>query len=280
MNDSDDLKDILGRGADSLPPLEPAKVIAGAHRRRRVRGLVTAGVACGAVVAVVAGGVVVAANGPSGREQPGPPVVGSPVTPSPPTRPPTVPPTSTRTPKGPAVSVAACLRPLTESGRPGPTAKSRTRLRLDEATGTTMIVADRTTWLGCDRSHDDEDRYSLIEPGRMTPPSTAKVDPFRVSNRSISIGSSRYERFWAAGMLPAGVRTIRYTFWDGASRDAKVADGFWVMQYQRSQPAAAGQDITKLARIKVELIAAGERVVRTFRLSWLTDTCAQINHGC
>jgi len=76
MNDND-LRDLLQVDPDELTPLDPSQVIAGAHRRRRTRGLLSAGIAAAAVAAVVAGSIQVAADR-DGREPFAPPVAGTP----------------------------------------------------------------------------------------------------------------------------------------------------------------------------------------------------------
>jgi hypothetical protein len=70
----DELREAL-RPSGDIDPLDPAKVIAGAHRRRR-RGIATVGASAGAVLAVVAVGVVV------GIQSSGSPVIEQPVAPS------------------------------------------------------------------------------------------------------------------------------------------------------------------------------------------------------
>jgi hypothetical protein len=76
MND-EDLRDLLQADADELSPLDPSRVIAGAHRRRRTRGMVAAGIASAAVAVVVAGGVYGTAN-QGGSEPFSPPIAGAP----------------------------------------------------------------------------------------------------------------------------------------------------------------------------------------------------------
>jgi hypothetical protein len=76
MNDND-LRDLLQADADELSPLDPSRVIAGAHRRRRTKGVVAAGIASAAVAVVVAGGIYGTAN--QGDSEPfSPPVAGMP----------------------------------------------------------------------------------------------------------------------------------------------------------------------------------------------------------
>jgi hypothetical protein len=76
MNDND-IRELLQADPDELTPLDPATVIAGAHRRRRTRGVITAGIASAAVAAVVAGSIYTAAD-QDGREPFAPPIAGTP----------------------------------------------------------------------------------------------------------------------------------------------------------------------------------------------------------
>jgi hypothetical protein len=76
MNDND-LRDLLQADPDDLSPLDASQVIAGAHRRRRTRGVVAAGLASAAVAAVVAGSLLTATD-QGGREPSALPVAGTP----------------------------------------------------------------------------------------------------------------------------------------------------------------------------------------------------------
>jgi hypothetical protein len=81
MNDND-LRELLQADPDELTPLDASRVIAGAHRRRRTRGVLAAGIASAAVAAVVAGSIYTAAD-QDGREPFAPPVAGTPSAPRP-----------------------------------------------------------------------------------------------------------------------------------------------------------------------------------------------------
>jgi hypothetical protein len=77
MND-DDIKSVLRLEEPAARTLDPATVIAGAHRRRRIRGVAVGAVASAAVAAVVTMGIIAGSNG-AGQEPFGPPpVAGSP----------------------------------------------------------------------------------------------------------------------------------------------------------------------------------------------------------
>lgn len=76
MNDND-LRDLLHADPDGLSPLDPSRVIAGARRRRRTRGVLAAGIASAAVAVVVAGGIYGTAS-QGGPEPFSPPVAGGP----------------------------------------------------------------------------------------------------------------------------------------------------------------------------------------------------------
>ncbi|ONI66806.1 hypothetical protein BWI15_26785 [Kribbella sp. ALI-6-A] len=76
MNDNE-LRDLLRAGPDKPSPLDPSRVIAGAHRRRRTRVVLAAGFTSLAVGAVVAGGISIFSAG-GGAEPFGPPVAGQP----------------------------------------------------------------------------------------------------------------------------------------------------------------------------------------------------------
>ena len=78
MND-DDIRAVLRTEPPRTQPLDPAKVIAGAHHRRRVRGATAGLVASATVVAVVAVGVVSSAGG-SSQPPVAPPVSTTPTT--------------------------------------------------------------------------------------------------------------------------------------------------------------------------------------------------------
>jgi hypothetical protein len=78
MND-DDIRAVLRTQPSHTQPLDPAKVIAGAQHRRRVRGVTAGVVASAAVVAVVAVSVISSAGG-SSQPPVAPPVSTTPTT--------------------------------------------------------------------------------------------------------------------------------------------------------------------------------------------------------
>jgi hypothetical protein len=99
MNDND-LRDLLQADPDELTPLDASRVIAGAHRRRRTRGVVAAGLASAAVAAVAAGSLFTATD-QGGREPSALPLAGTSSTPGTPrTTPPPMSGPSVASPRG------------------------------------------------------------------------------------------------------------------------------------------------------------------------------------
>ncbi|MFK4083734.1 hypothetical protein ACI2LF_06480 [Kribbella sp. NPDC020789] len=115
MNIEDELRSVLAPDG-STPPLDPARVIAGARRRRKVRGL-AAGAASAAVFAVVAVGVVLG-QGPGRTPEPAQP--GPVITPSRTPRPPSgLPSTPTPTAENPTPTKKPSGRPSAPPQTPG-----------------------------------------------------------------------------------------------------------------------------------------------------------------
>lgn len=308
MNDFDDeLRDAL-RPDDGISPLDPATVIAGAHRRRRLRGLAAAGLASVAVLAVAAGGLLASGNPTGTAPAPaGPPTARTSgpkagVTPTPPatpslgpdsrvvTRGATVGPTSTpggsgtpepppvATPDGPeaiAAFMSACRSAL-QAEDPGPGASAVRKATLAGPDGTLMVFAGSNYWGACDNTYDRPE-VSLRRPARMQRPSKNDLTSLAVANDRLTWSGQLYESYWAAGMLPAGVSGVRYTFPDGAGVDATVVGEFWLMQYRSLTP---GGNQPSRPKIKVELFGANGGVLATHQLEWGEHTCAQITHGC
>jgi hypothetical protein len=257
MND-EELREAL-RPRDEIEPLDPAKVIAGARRRRK-RGVVAGGAAAFAVLAVAAAGVL-ATNGTN----PNVPVepVSTPSKPSTTPRPPTV----------RAADVAACRTAFGgESPRPG--ARASVQASISAPDGTTFIVADSKYWAACDTGYP-QTGVSARRPAAIAEPGTADPEPFAVAGNQITKSGKQYDYYWAAGVLPTGVKAIVYTFPDGSVEEAVIGGKYWLMHHWTpvSANAAAG-------RIKVRLLGANDVVLGDLRLEPGRHTCAQITHGC
>jgi hypothetical protein len=292
----DDLRAALAPD-DTIASLDPARVIAGAHRRRRVRGIAAAGVAAVAVVGVAAGGFL-ASGGSLGYApqpaEPGPtapvPSLAPPATETPsPTALPSLAPTGSQwagsktvgtEPVGPATpstnvvapTVASCLEEAGVSGTKIPGADAKQRGALD---GRLIVVADNDYWVACDNTF--RPAPSVREPARLQRPRIQDDDAFAVAGNTVDTAAGQREFYWAAGMLPSGVAAVRYTFADGAVVDAKVSNGFWMMRHVSTAPPSAHSPGN---RIRVQLLSPTGGVVNDIRLNWGTQTCAQISHGC
>ncbi|MEV0284348.1 hypothetical protein AB0H36_09545 [Kribbella sp. NPDC050820] len=296
----DDLRAALAPD-DTITPLDPARVIAGARRRRKVRGLATAGVASAAVLAIAAGGLLASdwTLGTSPEPADPPLVVSTEPTPTPTVRPtplptPLVPTPSSLTPgstitsgssvttPGPTASdpptqgsastptVTSCL--LASAGEPAPGPAAKQRGILD---GSLIVVADSNYWMACDTTF--RTTPSARRPAELQRLAVQDNDAFAVANNVIETAAGHRDYFWAAGMLPAGVATVRYSFVDGAVVDAKVSNGFWMMRHVSSRPPGA-HDLGD--RVRVQLLSPTGAVLNDVRLNWGTQTCAQITHGC
>ncbi|MEV6287074.1 hypothetical protein [Kribbella sp. NPDC051770] len=275
MNDDfdEELRAAL-RPDDQLRPLDPAAVIAGAHHRRRMRGLAAAGLASVAVLAVAAGGLL-SFGSPSGSAPAGPPTVGPPS--GVPSGRATVRPSDTPSAKvtPDAKFIDQCWSALqAEDPRPGPAAKRKATLT--NLRGTLVIFAGSNYWGACDNGYGDE--VSLRQVTSTQRPSRADVDAFAVANNQVIEGGKPYEYSWAAGMLPQGVFGVRYRFPEGDVKDATIAGNYWLMQNRASVPSQ--HDGPDSPRIKVDLLGANEQVLTTHELVWGKHTCAQISHGC
>ncbi len=266
MND-EELRDAL-RPPDGIEPLDPARVIAGARRRRK-RGLAAAGAAAVAVLAVVAGSVI-ATNGTNGSSGVEP--VGTPNSPRTTQRPPSSP-----TPSVAAADLAACRTASeTESARVGPQASGQATLSAAE--GTVFIVADSKNWVGCDTGYrqNGDKEVSARKPGPIVKPDVGDVEAFAVAQNLLTKGATQYEYVWAAGVMPDGVKTIRYTFADDTVEDAVVVGKYWLMHHW----SPAGGEGATPGKIKVRLLGANGTVLADHELEPGLHTCAQITHGC
>ncbi|TCM49331.1 hypothetical protein [Kribbella sp. VKM Ac-2568] len=179
----------------------------------------------------------------------------------------------------PGDPVAACKKLVAESaGHPGQNAK--VVARLDGAPGAVLILADSKYWAGCDTAYARHDgQGSLREPARIAKPSATDAGAFAVANNIIPTAGKKYEYYWAAGMMPSGVSKIAYTFPDGVTAQAVVKGNYWVMQYRQAKPWVEGADADQ-PKIKVTLSRASGTVVKSYKLVWGEQTCAQISHGC
>ncbi|TCC51865.1 hypothetical protein E0H73_40605 [Kribbella pittospori] len=175
----------------------------------------------------------------------------------------------------PADPVAACKGWLKEVD--GPASSAKVVARLDGAPGSVLILADSKywAWAGCDTAYARHDGDgSIRQPAKLGTASTS-ADAFAVANNLIPIKGKQYEYYWAAGVLPAGITKIAYTFPDGKTTNAVIKGGYWVMQHQTATPWKEGT--APGPQIKVTLTGKNEK---TFKLVWGEQTCAQISHGC
>jgi hypothetical protein len=129
-----------------------------------------------------------------------------------------------------------------------------------------FAVADNLIWGGPPPAN------ALPQP-QLTAGATASIVP------SIVPPESPQELVWGGGALPRGVTSVTYTFPDGHIEAALTRNGYWVMQYLANSPfTQEGQPVDEISPIKVRL--SGPAGSRTLALTWGTDTCNQISHGC
>jgi hypothetical protein len=266
----DELRAALAPDA-TITPLDPARVIAGARRRRKVRTLATAAVAVVAVAGIATGGLL--GRSLADGTEPADPAL----TTATPSRTPipsakqTVSPG--RTPSNTApLTPAACLAEIT--GHQGPGTGATQQSLLNDALGKTVVLADSRYWVVCDNTTGGQ--VSARAPQRLQRPSVQDADAFAVATDVLDRPEGQREFFWAGGMLPSGVATVRYTFPDGKSVDAAVAGSFWLLRHLATTPPAG----PSANQIRVRLLSGGNAVLADFRLDWGTQTCAQISHGC
>jgi hypothetical protein len=269
MNDHD-LRDLFA-APDELAPLDPATIIAGAHRRRR-RDLLSGSVAGIAVLAVAAGSLLAVNHSNAGG--PAKPPVAQLTSPTP------SPSKQLTTPHLPsnatALTKAACLTAYADWLPGAPSAKSKVIGTVDGAEGRLMIVADSKYFGVCENSFGTEP--SIREGARVKRPAKSDSSAFAVANNVLANTTPNRDFYWAAGLLPTGVAVVRYTFPDGKAVSAKVFGKYWALRYKSTGPAI--QDWNKVPRIKVEQLAADGSVVKEFRLVYGEQSCAQISHGC
>lgn len=264
MND-DELREAL-RAPGGIEPLDPANVIAGAHRRRK-RGMAAGGAAAVAVLAVVAVSVI-AGTRPSGS-----PVVERP-TPSVST------PKATRTtPQGPNVAtlVAQCKAELRVHDLAlGP--KAAKQALLSSADGSLVVIADGKNWTACDtgyRQVGGSVKMSARSPGPIRRPTTSDADAFAVANNVVTRAGKDFDYYWAAGLLPVGVTKVSYSFPGGSSVDAVISGKYWLMRHSVPMTSTPGPE-----RVEVRLLGANGSVLKKHVLQPGEQTCEQISHGC
>ncbi len=286
----DDLRAALAPD-DTIASLDPARVIAGARRRRRVRGIAAAGVAAVAVIGVAAGGFLASGGSLGNAPQPADPGLTVPAptvttqdrptprpsqTPEPnastaPSNAETTGPEATGTKVAPP-TLASCLQEAAAVGQPAPGTGTEQRGSLD---GRLIVVADSKYWMACDNTF--QPTPSARKPAKLQRPSVDDNDAFAVAGNTIDTAAGKRDFYWAAGMLPSGVATVRYSFADGTVVDAKVSNGFWMMRHVSTVASTAPSPGN---RIRVQLLSPTGGVVNDIRLNWGTQTCAQISHGC
>ncbi|TCC52603.1 hypothetical protein E0H75_02240 [Kribbella capetownensis] len=303
MNDKgrspeDEVRDALAPDG-TIEPLDPAGVIAGARRRRRTHVLATAAGASVAVIAIATGGFLVRGDNLGNAPAPanhGPTALVSPpypaptrspslagVTPRPPAALPSaqssapVPSANPNVPETPGTSaqltVASCR--TAADGEPGPGAAAKLRGTASDEAGKTIVIADSRYWMACDSTYGAE--VSARKPATLKKPGVQDNNAFAVANNTVDTVDGQLDYFWAAGLVPDGVATVRYSFADGETVDAEISNGFWLMRHVAGIPPGA-HDLGD--RVRVQLLSATGGVLNDVRLNWGTQTCAQISHGC
>jgi hypothetical protein len=99
-----------------------------------------------------------------------------------------------------------------------------------------------------------------------------------VANNELTKAGKTFNYYWAAGLLPTGVTTVRYTFPGGSSVDATVSGKYWLMQH--SVPLPGPQTSVSPERVRVQLLGESGVALKKFALKPGEQTCAQITHGC
>ena len=192
----DDLRVALAPD-DTIAPLDPAWVIAGARRRRKVRGLAAAGVAAVAVIGVAAGGFLASGGSLDNAPQPADPGLTVPgptlATQDRPTpRPSETPePNASTAPSngetaGALPTVVSCLQEAAASGDPAPGAAAKQRGSLD---GRLIIVADSNYWMACDNTF--RTTPSARKPAKLKRPGIQDNNAFAVAGNTHRHGRRR-----------------------------------------------------------------------------------------
>ena len=183
--------------------------------------------------------------------------------------------------------LAGCKVALAEAN-PKPGANATQQALLESPQGSVMVIADSKYWAACDSGYISvgEAQVSARRPAGLAAPNPQDKDAFAVAQNSLTQPSGNYDDFeyyWAAGRLPTGVKTVRYTFPDGKTVDAAVQGKYWLMHYwslQRTPGGSEGGAPGAGEKIRVRLVAADGTVVNDFRLREPEQICAQITHGC
>lgn len=271
MSDNE-LRQALRDLPEESTPLDPARVIAGAHRRRRTRRAAAAGVASAAVVAVVA---VIAFTAGTPEVEPGP--AGE--TPRPTAA---IPSSGAAEAARAKKALADCRAELQSYPEPAelPKLTGKPIANLAGPIGSTVIFADAKAWVACDNSRavGESVTVSLLKARKLSPPAAGDASAFEVSGLTINVKAKPYGYFWAAGKRPAGVAKVSYTFPGSVTRVAENVGAYWIIQYREAEPTPEGQ--IDRAKIQVRLLRADNSVLRTHTLTWGEQTCAHINHGC
>lgn len=144
------------------------------------------------------------------------------------------------------------------------------KLAIDNAKGTTVVVANSTDAYTCNIEPDQAVSYPSELNGRFDESDFR----FALNVTSNVLPGDKGDMVWVGGEVPTGVTGIRYAFPDGHTEEAVVQDGFWALQYYSDQPIPSGPN----DRVEVTLDGPG---AQTFELPFTADTmCNQVSHGC
>ncbi|WP_145808243.1 hypothetical protein [Kribbella amoyensis] len=222
---------------NAFQPLDPATVIAG-HRRRR-RRQVTAALA--AVSVLVAAGVVTTVAG-SGRDTL-PPVASTPST----------------SPESVSPAERACRAEISASAKRSARLPDDLAAKMEVVAGSSLpgvagkvlVLKGPDVWLGCDTVADRG--RAVVSQARPLGGGSFQGSDFATAFNVITVSGKLTDYYWAAGILPDGIKRIRYRFEDGSRADAKVVGSYWIMQSLQTSGNGPAE---------VELIDAGGKVVR------------------
>jgi hypothetical protein len=142
--------------------------------------------------------------------------------------------------------------------------------------GTTSLYESAGAWVVCDTfASQDGGVPTLLETHQQAAPYLPDRTTMAISMNFLGTGQSQY---FAAGKAFDGVDVIEYTFPDGKTVRAKMAGGFWVMDYRPGDGPLAQGDLRGLDPVEVSV--EGPSTGEGWTLEWGVDTCAQRNHGC